>query len=141
MLINSSCIMDSFFGFSAPILEHIIGAISDYQFRYVSISWIGGSPPPSINQSYSISVSSPYVVVIFGLLEDTTAGPFLRWPGGSIIIRDEYSSSQVVKWAIKFHEQSFTIQSGGYSNSPQAHTFTIPMLFAFIDPRYVLTDE
>lgn len=134
--------MDSFFGFSAPILEHIIGAIKSYQFRYVSVSWAGGSSPPHVNQTFAIPSADPYLAIIFGIEGDTTVGPFMRWPNGRIELRDEtVSSSMVVKWIITFQEHSFTFQSGNYSNYPTAHTFQVPMLFAFIDPQYILNED
>lgn len=127
--------MDGFFGFSTPILEHIIGAISDYEYRY--LTWTYATQ----NQTIAIS-RTPWVAVCFGSGDQSSeTGPFLVWPG--LARKFKFSNSGAIStWMLTFNASSISAQTSSWSGADKPPgTYTLPTLFAFFDPKYVQSAE
>lgn len=127
--------MDGFFGFSTPIFEHIIGAISDYEYRY--LTWTYATQ----NQTIAIS-RTPWVAICFGSSDQSSeTGPFLVWPG--FAQKFKFSNGGVVStWVLTFNASSISAQISSWSGADKPPgTYTLPTLFAFFDPKYVQSAE
>ena len=127
--------MDGFFGFSTPIFEHIIGAISDYEYRY--LTWTYATQ----NQTIAIS-RTPWVAICFGSgAQSSEPGPFLAWPG--LARKFKFSNSGVIStWMLTFSASSISAQASSWSEADKPPgTYTLPTLFAFFDPKYVQSAE
>lgn len=125
--------MDSFFGFTQPLLEHILGAIDAYEFRYATCHWPGTNK--NVSETHPVT-RSPYVVIVFNDRSDSISGPFLLWPGNGMPLASNpvQNTSAGVSWAISFDHNSYRIYSNGAYNSPPEHDFMVQLLFAFIKP-------